>query len=75
MYWGYLKIEDHIERVGCEVCELGHWLSLSVESRQSVPENAVVKEVATGDYLLCGGSSNKEGDLGSLQYRLISESE
>ena len=74
-HWEHLEGEDHVERVGREVCELGHWLSLSVESRQSTPMNAVVVEVATGDDILSGGARNKEGGLGSLQYRLISEGE
>jgi len=71
-YRGY---EDRVERVGCEVCKLGHWLSLGVESRQGVPGNAVVMEVATGDDILSRGGRNKEGELRSLQYRLISEGE
>ena len=75
MQWEYLKVEDHFERVGCEVCEMGHWPSLSVESRQSAPGNAVVEEVAAGDDILSGGGRNNEGELRSLQYRLISEGE
>ena len=64
--------EDRFERAGCEVCELGHWFSLNIEIRQSAPGNAVVMEVATGDDILSGGGRNKEGQLRSLQYRLIS---
>ena len=71
----HLNIGDHFERVGCEVAELGHWLGLSVESRQGAPGNSVVMQVATSDKILSGGCGNEEGELRSLQYRLISEGE
>ena len=58
-----LKVEELFERVGCDVGELGHWLRLSVESRQSVPGNVVVVEIATGDDILSRASRNKQSNL------------
>jgi hypothetical protein len=58
-----LKVEELFEWVGCDVCELGHWLRLSVESRQSVPGNVVVVEIATGDDILSRAGRNEESNL------------
>ena len=55
-----LGVEEVIERVDCDVWELGHWFSLSVEGHQSVPRNAIVMVVTTGDYVF---SRDKEGEL------------
>ena len=74
-HWRHLNVEDHFERVGYVACEPGHWFSLSVESYQSAPGDAVVIEVATRDELLSGGCRNEEGELRSLQDRLISDGE
>jgi hypothetical protein len=70
-----LKVEELFERVDCNARELGHWLSLSVESHQSAPGNAVVVVMTTGDEVLSRVGRNKEGELRSLQYRLISKGE
>ena len=72
-FMNFFGVEEPIERDGCDVYEVGHWLSLSVEVHQSVPGNTVVKELAVGDDVLRRVRGNKEGALGLLQYQLVSE--
>lgn len=49
------------------------WPSLSFKGHYSVPADFVVKIVTTRDNVLCRIARNKECELWSLQYQLISE--
>jgi hypothetical protein len=69
----HLRVEEMFKWVDLDGFEVGRWLRLSVESHQSVPGNTVVVKMTIRDEVLSGGSRNKEGELRSLQYRLISE--
>jgi len=59
----HLRIEELFKWVDWDVCEVDHWLSLSVEGHQSAPGNVVVVELAIGDNVLSRVGRNKECEL------------